>query len=158
MGALVSKVFCVQPTSSVSHIMDLIWRQWASYQLEDISEDTYCEDVDPKKNNHCQFLTFQRLSSQVGCTYPSSCLSCIFFFGRRSKDSLFWFKFFIAVYWSKLVKKALLIMICLQIYNLYWHYYGVLNCFFVCVGMTKGILLAICFWSLWPGRGQGRAV
>ena len=43
-------MFCLPPTSRVSDIVDLIQSQWASYQLEDISKDMYCEDVDPKKS------------------------------------------------------------------------------------------------------------
>ena len=54
-----SKVCCVPPTGSVSDIVDLIRSLWASYQPEDVAEDMYCEDVDPKKSKHCQLLTFQ---------------------------------------------------------------------------------------------------
>ena len=92
------------PTSSVSDIVDLIRSQWALYYLEDISEYMYCEDVDPKKSKHYLLLTFQGLSSQVGCTYPSSCLSRIFL-GRRSKDLLLWFAFFDSCLLTKIGEK-----------------------------------------------------
>lgn len=43
------KYFHVQSSSTPADIVDRIRAQWSLYQMEEISDDLYIEDADPKK-------------------------------------------------------------------------------------------------------------
>ena len=49
LGHDVQKYFHVQSSSTPADIVDRIRAQWSLYQMEEISDDLYIEDADPKK-------------------------------------------------------------------------------------------------------------
>ena len=88
-----------------------------------------------------------------------------FFLSRRSKDLLLWFTFFDSCLLTKIgenntgdndlladIQPVLTLLWC-SIMLLMWTF--ILFCVY---RNAQTILLAICFWRLWPGGGQGRVV
>ena len=153
------------PTNSLSDIADLIRSQCASYQLEDVSEDIYCKGVDPKKSKHCQLLTFSDFLLRLVVRTLHHVYHAFFFLSRRSKDMLLWFTFFDSCLLTKIgenntgdndlladIQPVLTLLWC-SIMLLMWTF--ILFCVY---RNAQTILLAICFWRLWPGGGQGRVV